>query len=328
MFMKKNICITLDKKFTMPAMIMLESLIFNSGVNFEIHMIVDDVNWFGYRDLSNLMKKRGAKVHLHEINQQQISGLILKHGLSAPLYYRLFVTSILPVDVDQVLFLDCDLIILKDISEVFNNLESEFDLAAVDVLEIDIHQNRPWSIGSLDVAISSMKAKFGLQESEAWVNTGVMLINLNRWRKLNYEKEFMLLVEKVANVLNWNDECVINAVCHNKKVLHWNWNARVNLLNSKYSRDLSEIIIAHAIGANKPWNNADHPMREMFFQYFLVNECWQKKLIILKDSLLRLKEHIKLKHLERICLEALFLLTFPLFPRLAIHNFYVFTKKY
>jgi lipopolysaccharide biosynthesis glycosyltransferase len=326
--MKKNICVTLDKKFTMPAAIMLESLIFNSGVNFEIHIIVDDANWSGYSNLSNLIKKRGANVHLHEINQQQISGLIIKYGLSAPLYYRLFVTSILPKDIDQVLFLDCDLIILKDISEVFNNLESEFDLAAVDVLEIDIHQNRPWSIGSLDVSISSMKAKFGLQESETWVNTGVMLINLNRWRKLNYEKEFMLLVEKVADKLNWNDECVINAVCHNKKVLHWGWNARVNLLNSKSSSDLSNIKIAHAIGGNKPWNNAHHPMREMFFHYLLMNECWQKKLIILMDSLIRLREHIKLKNLKRISLEALFLLTFPLFPRLAINNFYVFTKKY
>lgn len=110
-------------------------------------------------------------------------------------YARLFVSSDLPSNLGRVLYLDCDIIVRKSIRELWN---------------LDLHQK---TIGALMDAFSKYyRMNIGLKEKDIMFNSGVMLIDLDKWKKEKIEEKLLQFIAKKNGRIQQGDQGALNAV--------------------------------------------------------------------------------------------------------------------
>ena len=110
-------------------------------------------------------------------------------------YYRLLMTSVLPKDLDKVLYLDCDMIVLRDIHEIFNIELEHYALAA-------ISDNLPYS--------EQHRLQLHMEVGERTFSSGVMLINLSYWRENNVESGLLEYAKRHREEVYLHDLDVLN----------------------------------------------------------------------------------------------------------------------
>lgn len=179
--------------------------------------------------------------------------LIMKIShITMPTYYRLLIGDLLPRDLDKCIYLDVDICVIKDLTELFYiNMENNY-IAGVVSPTFYINEK------------SNCK-RLNLPSMKQYVNAGVLLINLKQIRRNNMTKKFIELSKKNYKI---QDQDVLNVACYGKIItLPPKFNAMTSRLQLKnplirdlYTEDdINEAknspFIIHYSDKNKPWNN-------------------------------------------------------------------------
>ena len=114
-------------------------------------------------------------------------------------YSRLFISSSLPNDIDRVIYLDCDVIVNESISELWR---------------LDMH-NCIVSAG-LDAFSYLYRYNIDLKKNDNMFNSGVMLIDLARWRQQEIEKQLLSFISKKHGRVQQGDQGALNAILSKK----------------------------------------------------------------------------------------------------------------
>lgn len=110
-------------------------------------------------------------------------------------YARLFVSSVLPQNLERVLYLDSDTIIRKSIKDLWN---------------LDIQGK---TIGALKDAFSKYYRKnIDLQPEDTMFNSGVMIIDLKKWKETNVEGRLLEFIRKKEGYIQQGDQGALNHV--------------------------------------------------------------------------------------------------------------------
>lgn len=110
-------------------------------------------------------------------------------------YARLFVSSDLPKNLGRVLYLDCDIIIKQSIHELWN---------------LNLHGK---TIGALMDAFSKYyRANIDLEKNDIMFNSGVMLIDLVKWRQDKIEDKLLEFIIRKNGWIQQGDQGALNAV--------------------------------------------------------------------------------------------------------------------
>ena len=139
-----------------------------------------------------------------------------KSSFSAAALIRLFIANY--IKEDKFLYLDTDVIVLANISELWNTKIDNYYLAGVKDLTINKH------LDYLDV----------LQlDEDTYINSGVLLMNLKKFR----EDNLICKIKKLINdkVYRFPDQDILNIVCKNK----------ILLISSAYNASMSTDFIAN-----------------------------------------------------------------------------------
>lgn len=112
------------------------------------------------------------------------------------IYNNLFLESI--IDVERVLYLDCDIIIMNSLKELWNTDMSEYLLAAVQ-----------------DVSGIIERYEAGLGTNEIYYNSGVMLFNLRRCKEKHLEEQFIKAIQNGPTKSIFRSQRIVNQVCKN-----------------------------------------------------------------------------------------------------------------
>ncbi|WP_374164133.1 glycosyltransferase family 8 protein [Arcticibacter sp. MXS-1] len=133
------------------------------------------------------------------------------------IYARLFIPDILPATLNKALYLDVDMILTADVTELWNtDIESCF-LAAVQDQMIKTVSNS-WG-GILNYR------EFDLSADTPYFNTGLLLINTKRWRDEHLAQKVLNLISANKQYANYPDQYGLNIVLANKwKKLDKTWN--------------------------------------------------------------------------------------------------------
>lgn len=169
---------------------------------------------------------------------------------STAMFYRLRLPDLLP-DEKKILYLDCDTLIYKDLNEIYN-----YDIA--DKYFAGMLEPRDLSYLGLNV--------------KNYINTGVILLNLEELRKGNISKKIEEFLVKYNFKLLFPVNDSLNTVCHEKNTYfppeYVQWGFCNEHLVDKYIKELqinvdrNEVLkaykdpyIYHLIGYKyKPWN--------------------------------------------------------------------------
>ena len=119
-----------------------------------------------------------------------------KWRYSSTIYYKLLIPLIFP-DYERIIFLDADTLIFKDISEMFN-------LPFNDNYVLGYPFHTPWM-----VTINGKHPKI-------YINSGVLLINIDKIRKDNKDFELIKFTKKNSKKLFFPEQDGINYIFHEK----------------------------------------------------------------------------------------------------------------
>lgn len=201
-------------------------------------------------------------------------------------YYRLLIADLLPEEIDKCIYLDIDLCVCKDLSELFNiNLKDNY-LAGVIAAGYYFSEKKQCK-------------RLNLPSMKYYINAGMLLMNLKQIRKDNMTQVFIYLTNKNYSS---QDQDILNVACYGKiQTLPPKYNAMIQrleennpLLKKIYKeQDIVEAKIKphiiHYAGNKKPWNSLDLYMLKYWWDIFkmtpfinseLINENIYKKELI------------------------------------------------
>lgn len=166
-------------------------------------------------------------------------------------YYRLFIASLFP-QYDKVIYLDCDIVVLGDISELYNTALGENIIAAAPEQFVrNTHEFRIYAEKALGV------------DPDVYVNAGVLVISLDEFRKNEIEKKFVDLITVYDFDLLDPDQAYLNYLCRGKiHVLPNGWNKEPMPLPCEGEKNL-----VHYALYKKPWQYDDVLDGEYFWYY-------------------------------------------------------------
>nr|WP_075576460.1 DUF4422 domain-containing protein [Olsenella timonensis] len=176
-------------------------------------------------------------------------------------YYRFLIQELLPF-YDKVLYLDSDLVVEGDVSELFSSDLGDDLLAAVH--DIDFLGNLNLDDG---VRMRYSKEVLRLDDPYGYFQAGVLLLNTRALRGLCTVGEWLEAVSNSKFI--YDDQDVLNSRCQGRvRYLDYRWNVmndcrgRVGKLFSiapasvydAYLASREDPAIVHYAGADKPWN--------------------------------------------------------------------------
>ncbi|MDO5151123.1 MAG: glycosyltransferase family 8 protein [Oscillospiraceae bacterium] len=171
------------------------------------------------------------------------------------IFYRLFIPAMFP-EYKKAIYLDSDIVVLGDISDLFQiNIDNYLLGACNDYFAGEMLEN--------------YLNKFVGVEKEEYFNSGILLMNLEKLRKLNLDEHFLHLYNTYHFECLAPDQDYLNAMCKgNTLLLSQSWNT---MPHSDYDRNAEEnmtgINIVHYFLFFKPWNHYAIQFEKLFWFY-------------------------------------------------------------
>ena len=257
-----------DDNYAYPLGIMFISLLENTKNPEKFHLFIIDGGITVNKKNSILkeVEKRGSQLTFLTINDDVYADFPTRAHISAPAYYRISIPELFDESVTRAIYLDCDLIIKNDLQVLW-----DFDLEGNAIAAAE------------NISSSTYKAS-GLKQPD-YFNSGVMIIDLDNWRKNNIPNKVRNFKINHPELICTNDQCALNGVFKGRwKRLPLNWNFQSGLYHSSnqtkkiiMNDDLTSPIwspfIIHYIGWSKPWiQPCYHPLEGEYLRYKSMSE--------------------------------------------------------
>lgn len=173
-------------------------------------------------------------------------------------------------ELDRVLYLDADVIVLRDIAELYRSDLGGKAVGGVADLGMYIRTRRGKIHGDPRCADYFKGLGLDLQQSD-YVNSGVLVMDLRALRDLNFSAKALAFSNEHGTRLITMDQCLTNVILAGRIArLDPRWNAFGHVMNQpRHHHYLSRRLqpglrlqendpwLVHYTGGNKPWNSAD-----------------------------------------------------------------------
>jgi lipopolysaccharide biosynthesis glycosyltransferase len=163
--------------------------------------------------------------------------------------------------VDKILYLDADILVQGDLSELWETeLENYYAAGAADLY-----------IGMIDY-----KKEISFTKNDLYINAGVILFNLNAIRQDNMQQKLLSTTKKLSEKVRFQDQDIINIVFKNKiKAVSDKFNFASDNMK-KYPEQINLASILHYNGKGKPWHRKRN--RPGYKQYYDIDKLAHKKI--------------------------------------------------
>lgn len=269
---KHFVCCT-DDNYAPYCGCMLLSLLRNGNCsNSAIHILIECLSQDNIEKISNIVKENGGNVEFHNVDGEILTDAKFrkKNPLSKAAYFRVLLSSVLSQDVKTVMYLDCDMIIVGDISYIFDINISKYALAAVkDLIE--------------EPRCEEHRFQFPLGYNDVYFNSGFMYINLQYWREHNSETELIKFAKKERHVF-FHDQDALNYVFKGKWLMlppdtcYFN-GCLYEQISFSRKRDFvdykSNYKVIHYASSEKPWHKSIYYPNKKEFNDFLCQTPWK-----------------------------------------------------
>jgi lipopolysaccharide biosynthesis glycosyltransferase len=210
--------------------------------------------------------RSSATINWIQTAADSLSQLTIANGyLTQMTYARLLIPQVLGIDVSRALYLDCDIVVLEDISALWEtNLDDKVIGAVKD------------HIGTVSSPRGLLNYReLGMSPGAKYFNAGVLLIDLDKWRLNKISERAFNYVHSYRDVIQMEDQEALNAVLYGawkELPIQWNWQIeykkqRERTLPSTERAVAEKRNIVHFTTAEKPWRpGCDYEERHLFFE--------------------------------------------------------------
>lgn len=246
-----NILITVDRNYLPYFNIMLYSLLQSNPEEIvEVYLLHNSLDDKMMEPTQRILGSRGH-IHLLKIEEIGLDDAPTTDRYPKEIYYRIFAAKYLPNTLERILYLDPDLIVNGSLRELYDMpMETAFFAAAS-------------HIGNVLHFINEVR--LNMDEEMPYINSGVMLINLQQLRKEQTYSEVFAYINDYKARLILPDQDIISGLYGNRIIpldpYRYNMTERLFMFH-KQGEDKVDIdfirknsVIIHYCGRNKPWKS-------------------------------------------------------------------------
>ena len=247
-----HLLFTVDNNYARHISVVLKSLRVNDpGWHYHVHLICNNMD-NGLEDgLSHCCTSLGYGFSTYRIEDALLQQAPVNKHYSLAMYYRLFAPKVLPASISKVIYLDPDILIINPLHPLWDmDMEGATFLAAS-------HTEDQKTIESIN--------RLRLNTDSPYYNTGVMVMDLEKARRVINRTEIYDFIEMNAHKLLLPDQDVFNALYGDQTKLIpdeiWNYDARKYpqyLIRSGGQTNeawiIKNTVILHYCGKSKPWD--------------------------------------------------------------------------
>lgn len=273
---KINVVLATDKNYAQHATVAMASVLSNTAKPEAVRFFVidDGIDDDNKAKMRRSVAEFSAQIDFVCADTQAFNDVFVSGNLTRAAYLRLDIPNIVPAEVKKVIYLDCDLLVLGDIAELWR-----FDM-----------QGKPLAAAE-DFGILSSKGKcaekeknLGWQSQYSYFNSGVLLLDLQQWRQENISAKLVRLITEKN--FRHHDQDALNYLFMNRWTvlpLRWNvippvFNMMLRIVVNKTLRRkalaaLADIAILHYAGGYKPWEYAVYKgFNDKYYEYLSLTE--------------------------------------------------------
>lgn len=289
-----HIVFCLDNNYISHCATVIASIInHNEKEEITFHLLSDYISEENTKKLLNWINSFNSKyieIHIIDINRFNIFP-VGEAYINISTYFRLLIPNILK-DISKVIYLDCDVIINSPLTDLW---------------KIDINN---YALGGVLDRISDyirVYNRLGYPPSKGYINAGVLLINLEYWRKVNVFSQAIDIAKRIPLHLKNHDQDILNIIFHDSKLIldfkynlleYYLYTENWLYLNRKYYPEIIEAcknpVIVHFCMPQKPWHfECINPYKELYYKYRKMTPWPELKLTHKKEKLSK-KQKLKL----------------------------------
>ncbi len=282
-FSEKNIavCLSSNQRYLPYLVTTIQSLIENASDsnNYDICILYQEMSLEDQNLIKQLQKKniliRFVNVKPYFASLPDIFQTKSYHSINT--YNRFFIPLIFK-NYDKLLYLDCDLVVKRDVAKLYETELDNNSLAAV------IRDRGLCLLSNVsDFWRKYVREVIGLDNVKQYFNAGVLLMNVRQMVREDILSQLLETLEKRVGSLRLNDQDVMNIVFKGRTSfldVRWNVESSITLhvndwMQKMAASDLFEYLtsrgdpwIVHYCGHKKPWNSAyDDPLSTYFWHY-------------------------------------------------------------
>lgn len=258
-----------DNNYAQHIAVVIASIMAKTKEKVCFYVINDNISKDKIEKLRDTAVNFKTKIEFISVPEDKFSNVYLSGHVSKAAYFRLALADILPNDIEKVIYLDVDLLVYDDIKKMWQIDLKNLPLAAVPDYGI-----------MASPRLCKQKADvIGLPVGEKYFNSGVLVVNLKEWRKEDYTKQILEIINN--NQFPHHDQDALNKLfMHKWQALDLRWNiippvfnlfSKI-LLNSNFRKNAITARknpgIIHYAGRYKPWEFTLHNgFNDKYYQY-------------------------------------------------------------
>jgi lipopolysaccharide biosynthesis glycosyltransferase len=227
------------------------------GYGLDIHLLSGAVGWPALQKLQKSLQslKKPFRLSVFPISDKQFKGFHSFANTSLFTYARFLFQDMFP-HLRKVIYLDVDVLVLGNLAELYSTPLGENLLAAA-VGRGTSRADHCWGILNYK--------ELGIPPETPYFNAGVLVMDLEAWRRENFAKRCMDYAEKYPELCIFWDQTVMNTLLAGRFThLDQKWNQQFNGPDKSFTREG----IFHYCGPDKPWNFTNTLPQELNELYY------------------------------------------------------------
>lgn len=263
-----------DENYVRHAAASIASLMdHNPGAGHTVHCLSMGIGEDSLAQLEKMCRQNGWEFSVHELGdiRRWFDFPVNTRGFAPSALARLFVARVLPETVERVIYLDCDTLVLDSLLPLW---------------ETDLHGCCLGMVAEPTVN-KRRRAQLGMPVAQPYFNSGVLLIDLKRWREEGVEKTVLnYYCQKGGNLVAPDQDALNGALVerihqlppkynYGSVQLYYPWKAQKRisaptpfLTEEAYRAGTAKPAIIHFLGEERPWREGNrHPYAAAYSQY-------------------------------------------------------------
>lgn len=312
-FEKNNIAVVLscDKNYVNYLGVTITSLFAHSSKNYNYDILVlhTDITDWQQKEVISISKESNHSIRFIRINnllsKEILQKLFVIGHFSQAIYYRFFIPHLFK-KFEKIVYLDTDLVLNHDVSELYNiELSPRYLLAAVRDIEVirltlTTDTREFWS--------NYLSNKLSIRKVDNYFNSGVIVFNI---KQMNIENLIDAFFETLARIKSpvFPDQDILNIVCENRvKFLNPKWNVLYHIsiydkdwmknlpfsIVNEYVESRKDPYIIHYAGCIKAWHEPTNELTKYFWLHarntiFYERIIFDNNVKIIKNDITKIK---------------------------------------
>ena len=264
-----NLLVTLNSNYIFPLCVMLHSLSeTNRGNHFDIYVVYSSLTDDDFKMMSRALGSADAFIHKVPVDEKIFDSAPVLSRISKETYYRLLISELIPDTVDRILYIDPDVVVKKDLSELYN---------------MDMQGNTVAAGTHMFGAVRWFNIKrLKLKKDSSYINAGIMLIDVKKWKQDAPVEKVLKFISDNIKMFKLADQDVVNMMFEDSIILfdERKYNLDEKIFFAKqfriYTREPIDLdwvrentVIIHYNGSHKPWKTKKYmgKLGEYFEKY-------------------------------------------------------------